>query len=60
MLWHIFGLFVLMSHGLLAVVGIMADHDSLRGDQAIGYLFVTKTFSSCFVVVYFRLQDHSV
>ena len=60
MLGHIFGLFVLMSHRLLAVVGMMADHDSLHGDQAVGCLFLTKTFSSCFVVVYFHLQDHSV
>ena len=58
MLWHIFGLFVLMSHSFLAVVGMIVDHESLRGDQAVGCLFVTQTFSSCFVVVYFRLQDH--
>ena len=60
MLWPIFGLFVLMNHSLLAAVGMITNHESLRGDQAVGYLFVTKTFSSCFVVVYFQLQDHSV
>ena len=60
MLWHIFGLFVLMNHSLLAAVGMIVNHESLRGDQAVGYLFVTKMFSSCFVVVYFQLQDHSV
>ena len=42
MLWHIFG--YLMSHSLLAVVGVMVDHDSLRGDQAVDYLFETGTF----------------
>ena len=60
MLWHIFGLFVLMSHRFLAVVGMIVDHESMCGDQAVGYLFMTQTFSSCFVVIYFPLQDHSV
>ena len=32
MLRNIFG--CLMSHSLLAVMGMMADHDTLRGDQA--------------------------
>ena len=45
MLWHIFGLFVLMSHSFLAVVGMIVDHESLRGEQAVGCLFVTQTFS---------------
>ena len=56
---HIFGFVVLLSHRLLAPVGVIADHDSLRGDQAIVCLFVTGTFSSCFVFVCFKLQDHS-
>ena len=50
----------LMTHSLLVVVGMMEDHDSLRGDQALGCLFVTETFSSCFVLVYFWLHDHLV
>ena len=56
MLWHIFGLFVLMSHSLLAPVGVMANHDSLRGDQAVGCLFVTKTFFIMLCFVCFRLH----
>ena len=58
MLWHIF--VVLLSHSLLMVAGMMADHDSLCGDQAAVCLFVTGKFSLCFVVVCFQLQDHSV
>ena len=36
MLWHISS--YLMSHSLLAATGMMADHESLRGDQATGCL----------------------
>ena len=39
-----FGLFVLMSHGLLAMVGMMANNDSLRGDQAVSCYFWTGMF----------------
>ena len=51
MLWHIFGLFVLMSHSFLAPVGVMEDHDSLCGYQAVGCLFVKEMFFivMCFV-----------
>ena len=35
MLWHIFG--CLMSHSLLVPIGMMVDHDSPRGDQAVGF-----------------------
>ena len=34
-------------------IGIIADHNSLRGDQAVGCLFQTRTFSSCVLVVFF-------
>ena len=54
--WHIFGLFVLMSHSLLALVGVMADHESLRGDQAVGCLFVIETFFIMLCFVCLRLQ----
>ena len=50
----------LMSHSLLEAIGMMADHDSLSGDQVAVCLFVIGTFSSCFVVVCFQLQDHLV
>ena len=54
MLWHIF--VILLSHSFLASIGMSADHDSLRGDQAVDYLFETGTFfSSCFVVVCFSV-----
>ena len=50
MLWHIF--VVLLSHSLLAQVGMMVDHDSLHGDPPVVCLFGTRTFSSC-VIVFF-------
>ena len=56
MLWHIFGLFVLMSHSLLAPVGVMADHDDLHGDQTVGCLFVIETFFIMLCFVCLRLQ----
>ena len=56
MLWHIFGLFVLMSHSFLALVRVMADHDSVHGDQTVGCLFVTETFFIMLCFVCLRLQ----
>ena len=52
MLWHIFGL---MSHSLLVAIEIMADHDSLRGDQVVVCFVETGTSSSFVVVVCFQL-----
>ena len=49
----------LLSHSFLASIGMMSNHDSLQGDQAAS-CFCDRDVSSCFVVVCFRLQDHSV
>ena len=48
MLWHIF--VVLLSHSLLALVGVMVDHDSLHGDQATVFLFLDRDI---FIMLYF-------
>ena len=56
MMWNIFGLFVLMSYSLLAPVGVMVDHESLHGDQAVGCLFVIETFFIMLCFVCLRLQ----
>ena len=53
---HIFGFVVLLSHRLLASVGVIVDHDSLHGDQAIVCLCMAGTFSSFLVVVCFSCR----
>ena len=52
-------LVVFLIHSLLSMIGMIVDHDSPRGDQAAS-CFCDRDVSSCFVVVCFRLQDHSV
>ena len=44
-------LYVLMSHSMLAAVGMMENHESLRGDQATVCFVEIGMFSSCVVVV---------
>ena len=40
-------LVVLLSHCLLTLIGMMADHESLRGDQDVGCLL----WQGCFVML---------
>ena len=41
---------------MLTAIGIIADHDSLRGDQTAGCLFVIETFFIMLCFVCLRLQ----
>ena len=52
--------FSFLIHRFLAQIGITKDHDSLLGDEATICFVETRMFSSCFVVAYFRLQEHLV